>query len=100
VQRAVLERIDAFLLRFRVVIDEQIHARHLGHLVAQFVHRLELPRRINVEQRKRRRRRIECLAGEVQHNGAVLADRVEHHRPFGFGNDFPDNVDAFSFQPL
>ena len=96
--RAVVKGIDPLLHGLRVVIDEQVHAGQFRHLVAQLVHRFEFPCRIDVEQRKRRRRGIESLAGQVQHDGAVLADRVEHHRLFGLGDDFPDDVDALGFQ--
>jgi hypothetical protein len=74
VQRAVIERVDAAIHRFLIVIDEQLHAAFLRHPVAQLVHVLKLPGRIDMQQRKGRGRGIEGLARQMQHHGAVLAD--------------------------
>ena len=49
VQAAVIERVDAFLGRFRIVIDEQLHAAFFRHAVAQLVHLLELPAGIDMQ---------------------------------------------------
>jgi hypothetical protein len=53
-----------------------------------------------VQQRKRRHRRVEGLHRQVQHHRAVLADRVEHHRVVGFGDDLAHDVDALGFEAL
>jgi hypothetical protein len=47
-----------------------------------------------MQQREGQRRGIEGLAGKVQHHGRILADRIEHHRPGGFGHRFAHDVDA------
>ena len=36
----------------------------------------------------------------MQHDGRVLADRIEHHRLFAFGGDFADDVDRLGFEAL
>jgi hypothetical protein len=54
VERAVIERIDAAIHRFLIVIDEQFHARFLRHAVAQLVHFLKFPGGIDVQQREGR----------------------------------------------
>ena len=43
---------------------------------------------------------IERLQRQVQHHRAVLADRVEHHRPLALGDDLAHDVDALGFEPL
>ena len=43
---------------------------------------------------------IERLRRQVQHHGAVLADRIEHHRLVGLGHHFAHDVDALGLQTL
>ena len=100
VERAVIERVDPTRRRFGVLVDQQVHAAFPRHPVAQFVHRLELPGGIDMQQRKRRRRGIECLARQVQHHRTVLADRIEHHRTLGLGHHLAHDVDRFGFKAL
>ena len=69
-------------------------------LVAERDHVAELPARVDMHQREGRLRGIEGLHGEMQHDGRILADRIEHHRLLAFGRDFADDVDALRFQPL
>jgi hypothetical protein len=78
----------------------QFHARLARHALAHLVHRAELPRGVHVQQRERRPRRKERLAREMQHDRAVLADRVQHHRPLGLGDRLAQDVDAFGFEAL
>src|SRR3546814_2350438 len=49
---AMVERVDAARLRLGVLIDDQVHPALRGHPVAQFVHRPELPCRVDMQQRK------------------------------------------------
>src|ERR1700693_5973726 len=56
------------------------HYELLGHGPAKLDHFTELPRRVDVERRNSRLCRKERLLGEVQHDRAVLADRIQHHR--------------------
>ena len=51
-----------------------------------------------MEQREGRRTGIECLARQMQHHRAVLADTVEHHRFVGLGDDLAHDVDALGFE--
>ena len=96
-QRAMVERVDAAFLGFGIVPDEQFHTGVFGALFAQLVHFLEFPGCIDMQQREGRRRGIERLLGQVQHHGAVLTYRIEHHRLGRFGGDFAHDVDAFCF---
>jgi hypothetical protein len=54
-RRPVRERIDAQFLGLGVLIDDQVHPDLLGHAFAHLVHRAELPRRVDVQQREGRR---------------------------------------------
>ena len=96
----MVERIDALGLRLGIDVHQQLHARLGRHPVAHGVHVLELPRRIHVKERKRRNRRMERLAREMQHHSGVLADRVKHHRALKFRRHFAQNVNALGFQCL
>lgn len=51
-----------------------------------------------MEQRKRWRRRVEGLAGKVQHDAAVFANGIQHHRVLGLGHGLANDVDALSLQ--
>ena len=53
-----------------------------------------------MQQRERRLRRIERLHREMQHDGAVLADRVEHYGTFALGDNLAHDVDALGFEAL
>lgn len=96
----MVEGVDPQRLGLRIAMDDQLHARLFGRTFAQLVHRAELPCRIDMQQRKGRACREERLLGKVEHHGRILADRIEHHRLFGLGNDFAQDVDAFGFEPL
>ena len=68
------------------------------HLVAELDHLAELVGGIDVEQRKRDRARVERLLCQAEQDRRVLADGVEHHRPFEFGDDLAEDVDALGLQ--
>jgi hypothetical protein len=51
----MIERVDRPLQSFGIVVDEKIHPALARHAVAQFVHGLKLPGRIDVQQWERRR---------------------------------------------
>jgi len=99
-RRAVVEGVDAPRLGFRVLVDDQLKAQLLGHALAHLVHGLELPGRVHVHQREGRLAGIEGLGGQVQHHGAVLADRIQHHRAFALGGHLAHDVDALGLQSL
>ena len=81
-------------------VDDQLAAEFLGATVAELDHFAKFPGRIDVEQRERQRGRIECLDGEVQQNGAVLADGIEQYRIVRGGEHLAKDVDALGFQAL
>ena len=100
VQRPMVERVDVPRLGFGILVDEQLDPV-LARRPCRAAHTCpELPARIDMKQRERQRRRIEGLAGEVQHHRAVLADRIEHHRPRRFGDRFAHDVDALGLEPV
>ena len=100
VKPAMVERVDPLRERIGVAMDDQLHSRRGGSAITQRVHGAKLPRRVDMEQRKGRRRRMEGLAREVEHHRAVLAHRVEHHGPLGLCDDLAEDVDALGFEPL
>jgi hypothetical protein len=84
-----------------------IHVRKTLHsqfaddvLIPKLVHRTKVPGRVDQQQRKRRLRRKERLAGQVEHHARVFADGKEHHGIDEVGHDFPDDVDALGFELL
>ena len=83
----------------RIDVDDEIEAELLRRLVAEVDHLAELPGGVDMHQREGRLRRIEGLHGEMQHDGRILADRIEHHRLFAFGRHLADDVDRFRLQP-
>ena len=99
-QGTMIERVDPALLRFGIMVDKQFHAALLRHPVTQLVHVLELPGRIDVKQRKRRRRGIKGLARKMQHHGRILADAVEHHWLLRLRNNLAHDMNALSLKPL
>ncbi len=78
----------------RVDPDLEVEALFATVTIAELDHRPELPRRIDVQQRERQAAGVERLLREAQHDGGVLADRIEHHRPLELGGDLADDVDA------
>ncbi|MNR13136.1 hypothetical protein D3C85_1295240 [compost metagenome] len=61
-------------------VDQQPRAIEARHMVAVGDHVPKLPRRIHVQQRERRRARIEGLGRQVQQDAGILADRIHHDR--------------------
>ena len=92
------ERIDAGGLRVRIDVHDQSQIERRDHLVAEFDHLAKLPRGVDMEQRKRDARRIKRLLRETQHHRAVLADRVQHHRPLAFSDGLAENLDALGLE--
>jgi hypothetical protein len=96
----MVERVDPARLRLGVLVDDQFHTALGRHAVAKFVHRPKLPRRIDVQQRKRRRRRIKGFPRQMQHHRAVLADAVQHHRGGRVGHHLAHDVNALRLQAV
>ena len=53
-----------------------------------------------MEERERRLGRIEGLHRQMQQDGRILADRIEHHRIGESRRDLAENMDRFGFKPL
>ncbi len=92
------EGTHTLLHAFLVGVDDQIDPVLLCVGVAELDHLLELPSRIDVEQRKWKLGRIEGLARQVSHHAGILADAVEHDRVVEFRRNLTDDVDALRFQ--
>jgi hypothetical protein len=95
-----VKRIDARLHAVVVDVDDEIDAEAPRRFVAERDHLPELPRGVHMHEREGRLGRVERLHGQVHHDGAVLADRIEHHRVLALGDDLPHDVDALGFQAL
>ena len=51
-----------------------------------------------MHQRERRLGRIEGLHRQMQHDGAVFADGIEHHRVLTLGDHLTHDVDTFGLE--
>ena len=83
-----------------VDVDEQLDVGRFGDPLPERVHLPELPGRVDVQQRERKPARVERLPRQMKQDGAVLADRVEHHRALGLRDRVPQDVDRLGFQPI
>ncbi|MCY1412032.1 hypothetical protein D9M71_274290 [compost metagenome] len=92
------ERVDALRHAIRVDVGDQVQPHFLDHLVAEAVHLLEFPASVDVHDRERQLAGEERLAGEMQHHGGILADRVQHHRVIELGGHLADDMDALRLQ--
>src|SRR6185436_1053262 len=79
VAAAVRERRDAGGAAGLVRVDDELGVQTLRGLVAELDHLLELPAGVDVQQREGNAAREECLAGEMQQDRGVLADRVHEN---------------------
>lgn len=96
----MIDRIDAALDAVLVGVDDEIETELLRLLVAKFDHVAKLPRRVDVQQRKRQLLRMERLAREMQQNGRVLADRIHQHGLAELGRSLAENMDALRFEEI
>jgi hypothetical protein len=97
---AVVEGVDPAGQPIPIDPFVQLETELLHPPVPEGDHLAELPGGIDMEQREGRFARCEGLHRQMQHDGAVLSDGIEHHGRLGLGRDFPHDVDAFGFEPL
>src|SRR5207253_9224363 len=95
---AVDERIDVHLHAVGVDMYDEVETEFLRPAVAKLVHVAELPRGVDVEQWEGRLGWMEGLQSQMEHDGAVLADGIEHHRFVSLGEDLPHDVDGLGLQ--
>ena len=81
-----------------VAPDQQLRANGAGHRIAKREHLRELEAGVHMQQRKGNRRRIKGLLRQPQHDGRILADRVEHDGSLEFRSHFAQNVNALRLQ--
>jgi hypothetical protein len=97
----MIEWIDPRASASGLLVHEQLHSGSFRrHPSRSVVHVLELPGRVDMEQREGRRRGIECLARQVQHHRAVLAHGIEHHRGVQPPQPLHADVDALGLEAL
>ena len=97
---AMAERTYAAGHPLLVDVNDEVEAQARRGFVAKPNHVLELPRRIDMQQRERWSARRKGLARQVKHRRRVLADGVEHHRIAELRRHFPNDVDALGLQPV
>jgi hypothetical protein len=102
-RRAVLrarhvERVDALGDRRLVRVHLEVEPVLSTKLVAVCQQLAEVPRRVDVQQRERRLRRVERLARDVQHARRVLAAGEQQHRPFELRDDLAQDMDALRLE--
>src|SRR5262249_10614759 len=95
-----IERIDAPAPAFFVGMNDEIEAEIARGGVAEFDHLAKLPSGIDVQQRKRRLRRIKGLHRQAQQHRRILADRIEEDRRPALGNRLAQDVNGLLLQPL
>jgi hypothetical protein len=83
---AVVERVDVLSEAIRVRVNDELESQLLGDSITVRDHLAELPRRVDVEKGERQGCGRERLLRQAQHDGAVFADRVHHHRVFELGD--------------
>src|SRR5689334_3248995 len=81
-----------------VGMHDQLEAEFRSTTIAKRDHLLELPGRVDVEEREWRPRRPKGLHCEMQHDRAVLADRIQHDRSIELRYNLAHDVDTLCFQ--
>lgn len=99
-RRAMADRADVLRDAVGVDVHAQVHAGLGRTAVAEGDHLAELPARIHMQQRNRRRRWRKRLEQQMQQHRTVLAHRIQHHRGPELGGDFAQDVDAFGLEPV
>lgn len=94
------QRRDAARLALRIDVDEEVEPVLARDLVAKRDHLLELPGRIDMEERKGQPSGCKGLHGEVQEHRGILADRIEQHRALTFCDDLAHDVNALGLEAV
>jgi hypothetical protein len=81
-----------------VAPHQQFRAHAPRHLIAEAEHLGKLEAGVNMQQRKRNRRRVKRLLRQPQHHRRVLADGVKHHRPLELRGYLAQDMDAFRLE--
>ena len=87
------DRADAFLEAFLVDMDDQVQFQPFRGGVAKGDHVAELPRRVDVQQRKRHPAGAERLERQMQQDARILADRIQDGRALKLRSGLTQNVD-------
>src|SRR5580704_14062320 len=98
--RAMFERVDSARFSLWILEDDQLHSGFLRDAVTKLVHRAELPRCVDMQQREGRHAGSKCFASQMYHHRRILSHRVQHYRVFHFRDYFAHDMDRFSFQAL
>lgn len=97
---AVGEGVNLLLEAVAINMNKQVDAEFGRSPVAKLDHFSEFPGGVDVEERERRLAGIKCLHRQMQHDGGVLAHRIEHDRFRKGRGDLSEYVDRLGFQAL
>ena len=92
------ERTYAVTLALGVGVDDHLQPKILGELITELGHGPELPQGVDVHQRKRKLRGMKGLQGQVKHDRAVFADRVQHDGILGLCSHFTHDVNGLGLK--
>lgn len=96
----MIEWVDTKAHALGVLVHQQFSIGLFDHPSAEFIHRLKLPGRVNVQQWEWKFGWEKRLAGKVQHNRRVFADGVQHHWVLALGDSLAHDVNALGFEAL
>ena len=94
----MIKGVDSLPDTLLIGVDQKVKAVLAHGMVAEGDHIPEFPGGVYMQKGKGRFLRPEGLQGQVQHDGAVLSDGIQHHRLITFRRDFAQNVDRLRFQ--
>ncbi|CUW43190.1 hypothetical protein B3286c1_0490 [Brucella vulpis] len=97
---AMRKRPDAITHALLVDMHQKFKPLLTRLCIAEFNHLTKFPCRIHMEKGKRQRGGIERLHRQMQHDGGILADRIEHHRIGECRRHLTENMDGFCFKAL
>src|SRR5262249_24376810 len=83
-----------------VRVDDEVEPELRHRAVAERDHVPELPRRVDMQQRKWRLRRPEGLAREMQEDRGILADGIKQHGAAELRRRLAEDMDALSLEEL
>ena len=94
----MVKRVDPLSDTLHVGVYQHIQIIFFCCSVTKFDHLMKLPCGVDMEKWKGDFFGIKGFSGEMQHDGAVLSDRIKHNGFFAFCSYFPHDVDRLCLQ--
>ncbi|GAB2586956.1 hypothetical protein GCM10027066_30400 [Dyella jejuensis] len=79
-------------------MDQETHIPGSRDLIAKRNHLAKFPGGVDVQKRDRRGCGVKRLAQQMQQDGGILADGIQHDRSLEAGYHFSEDMDAFGFK--